>query len=761
MNIKRAKHILTLFLMMAGLFLAVRFALFSGIPVAKAGGGDNWLQFSFDQEKTGTNPNETILTPANVGNLKQIFTFKASGFVDGAPVYLNNVSTPSGVRNLLFISEFNGKIDAVDAETGALVWSKVLNGCSGCQTNSSPAIDPNLQFVYQYGTDGFIHKLQVGNGTEITGGGWPANALGSNSTKSLAALGFATAANGNTYLYASGGSFNIHPQGHVTAINLSNGTENTFNFVCSNISGIIGTGGLTCSSSGAGIWSRGGFAYHPGTDRLYTETAEWGHFAPPTAWSQSALAIPADGSHMGAPANGSPLDSYTPTNFAAEISADHDLGSTNPVALPDLPGNSNHYVMVNAKDSILRVLDGMNMSGQGGPGHTGGGAFTMQINNAGEVFSSPAVYKDPATGTVWLLIPGTKGFTGFVYSLDANHNPTVTQKWQITGGWTSSVAVANGIAFWANGGGLGPTATSTLFATDVRTGAHLWSAPHGSHHWSSPIVVNGMVYMSDAQKPSTIFAYGLGTVGPPPPAPPTNLTATAVSSSQIDLSWTASTTSGVTYTVIRDGSIAQSGVTGTTFSDTGLVASSTHSYTVEAVDSSGTSGPSNQATATTQGCTPPQCPPPPLVAINAGGPGVTAGLTTFVADRDFAGGTTINHANTINLSKVTNPAPMAVYQTARIGNFTYTISGFAAGSSHTVRLHFAETFFGMPGARKFNVSINGTQVLTGFDIYAAAGGAKNTANIQQFTENANSSGEYVITFTSVVNNTLVSGIEIQ
>ena len=51
MNIKRAKHILTLFLMMAGLFLAVRFALFSGIPVAKAGGGNNWLQFSFDQDK--------------------------------------------------------------------------------------------------------------------------------------------------------------------------------------------------------------------------------------------------------------------------------------------------------------------------------------------------------------------------------------------------------------------------------------------------------------------------------------------------------------------------------------------------------------------------------------------------------------------------------------------------------------------------------------------------------------------------------------
>jgi hypothetical protein len=58
------------------------------------------------------------------------------------------------------------------------------------------------------------------------------------------------------------------------------------------------------------------------------------------------------------------------------------------------------------------------------------------------------------------------------------------------------------------------------------------------------------------------------------------------------------------------------------------------------------------------------------------------------------------------------------------------------------------------------VSLNGTQVLTNFDIVAAAG-AKNKAVIEQFTENANSSGQYVITFTSVVNQSLVSGIEIQ
>jgi hypothetical protein len=99
-----------------------------------------------------------------------------------------------------------------------------------------------------------------------------------------------------------------------------------------------------------------------------------------------------------------------------------------------------------------------------------------------------------------------------------------------------------------------------------------------------------------------------------------------------------------------------------------------------------------------------------------------------------------------------------VYQSAHVGNFTYTIPGFTAGSGHTVRLHFCETYFSTKGSRTFNVSINGTQVLTDFDIYATAG-AKNQALVEQYTENANTSGQYVIQFTSVVNQSLISGIE--
>ncbi|MGB2591015.1 MAG: LamG-like jellyroll fold domain-containing protein, partial [Candidatus Acidiferrum sp.] len=93
-----------------------------------------------------------------------------------------------------------------------------------------------------------------------------------------------------------------------------------------------------------------------------------------------------------------------------------------------------------------------------------------------------------------------------------------------------------------------------------------------------------------------------------PPTAPTNLTATPISTSQINLSWTASTDNvGVTnYLVERclgSGCISFSQVAtpaGTTYSDTGLAASTSYSYRVRATDAAGNlSAYSNVSTAVT------------------------------------------------------------------------------------------------------------------------------------------------------------------
>ncbi|MHB8660883.1 MAG: peptidoglycan-binding protein [Minisyncoccota bacterium] len=73
-----------------------------------------------------------------------------------------------------------------------------------------------------------------------------------------------------------------------------------------------------------------------------------------------------------------------------------------------------------------------------------------------------------------------------------------------------------------------------------------------------------------------------------PPTIPTNLSGTTISSSQINLSWNASTDNvGVTgYKIYRNG--AQIAVTvGTSYSDAGLSASTAYAYTVSAYDAAG------------------------------------------------------------------------------------------------------------------------------------------------------------------------------
>ena len=87
-----------------------------------------------------------------------------------------------------------------------------------------------------------------------------------------------------------------------------------------------------------------------------------------------------------------------------------------------------------------------------------------------------------------------------------------------------------------------------------------------------------------------------------PPSTPTNLAASAISSSQINLTWTASTDNvGVTgYKIFRGGTQVGTSATNS-YSDTGLSASTAYSYTVSAYDAAGNnSAQSSSASATTQ-----------------------------------------------------------------------------------------------------------------------------------------------------------------
>jgi hypothetical protein len=115
-------------------------------------------------------------------------------------------------------------------------------------------------------------------------------------------------------------------------------------------------------------------------------------------------------------------------------------------------------------------------------------------------------------------------------------------------------------------------------------------------------------------------AAGAGTPDATPPSVPSNLTANAGSSTQINLAWTASTdpdspVSGYPVERCQGTSctnFVQIGIpTTNSYSDTGLTASTTYTYRVRATDpSNNLSGYSNTSSATTQ-----TAPPPPPASI--------------------------------------------------------------------------------------------------------------------------------------------------
>lgn len=216
---------------------------------------------------------------------------------------------------------------------------------------------------------------------------------------------------------------------------------------------------------------------------------------------------------------------------------------------------------------------------------------------------------------------------------------------------------------------------------------------------------------------------------------PTSAPAYATQDATIDLSGSAlfggNAMTGVTWNLLGGAGGTDSGTTSWSAAGVPLASGSN----LVRVIATGTSFSASYGGATTfnDSLTVNSIGPPPadgqvVAAINAGGDTFAASDgSTYVADTAFAGG-----AVQVSNVAVANTTDDVLYNNWRYGNTVYQLAVYPG--AYTVELHFAETYNSAVGQRKFDVFVEGTNVLHEFDIAAAAG--VNTALIEKFNVDA-------------------------
>ena len=138
------------------------------------------------------------------------------------------------------------------------------------------------------------------------------------------------------------------------------------------------------------------------------------------------------------------------------------------------------------------------------------------------------------------------------------------------------------------------------------------------------------------------------------------------------------------------------------------------------------------------------------IRVNCGGPAVTDS-----AGNHWAADNLFNHTTTT--AGIANTTTPALYQTESWTTGTLHYQFSVPNGSFTVRLHFAEIYLTQRGERVFNIVINGTTLLSGFDILAFA--APNTAHDVSFPVNV-TTGQITIQLVPVAGPPKLSAIEI-
>jgi hypothetical protein len=511
---------------------------------AQSGGAAlyDWTTDGGDNQRTGWNQSEKTLTKDNVKILKLLWKLHTDNPVRALhslmPVLvLGQLNTPSGTKQVGYVSGISDNLYAFEVETGKILWQKHWDypapeppaGRGGGRANEpqdpahlgflrpggssdTPVIGPadaqGRRPIYFVTGDGMLRTLNAATGEELeppfmfhTGKGWALNLVGN------------TIWMANTYAGAS-----------LSAVRLDDPTHTVMNFNAGS-GGAWGRRGAVIDSTGT-AWTTTG-------DGIYDPTSD------PPRYANSVVGVEIAGNALKL------KDYYTPRNW--DWLRKRDLDPNNTPTIFTFKGRE--LMAASGKECRVYLLDPKSL---GGADHQTPMFKTplfcneeVDFQDAGS-WGAMSTWED-ASGTRWVLAP----FWGPAHSqakFPIMNTPLTKDggvaafkvedkggTFELAPAWISRdmkrgepVIVANGMVFGYGSGeetkqsfpdiGLQFDSTiraskgthATLYALDAQTGKELWSSGDQIHQWnhfSGVTVANGRIYLGTYD--GTLYCFGL------------------------------------------------------------------------------------------------------------------------------------------------------------------------------------------------------------------------------------------------------------
>jgi len=539
----------------------------------------NVTTYHYDNNRSGANTQETILTPANVNSTQfgKLFSTAVDGYVYAQPLYMAGISINGTSHNVLYVATEHDSVFAIDADTGTVLSQVSLIPSGGTTVNSisalgctdiipeigitgTPVIDPATSTIYLVAKSTlsgslvqYLHALDIRTLAEKFGG--PVLIQGS-------VPGAARDGNGTTV------AFNSKWHNQRAALVLENGhvliswgshcditpwhgwlmSYNAATLAQEAVWNSSPNGNPTSDKVGCnGIWMSGSGPAVDASGNIYLATGN-GNWNGTSDYGDSIV-------KLGPPTGGAfpVLDYFTPYNQGTLASDDTDVGAGGLTLLPTLTSGT-QLLAHQGKQGTIYLLNRNNL-----------GKYCVSNSPACTANDPQIVQEIPgATSGIWgapAFWNGNLYWTGAndsvsAFSFNANNSGLIStsptsQSPQIFAFSAPTPSVSangsnNGIVWALDGSGFlsscsGYTDCQVLYAySATNLGTALYSSdqaanardvPGGAIKFMTPVVANGKVYVGSQYSVSAFGLLSSSTAAASPvlnPAPSTYSSAQSV-----------------------------------------------------------------------------------------------------------------------------------------------------------------------------------------------------------------------------------------